>query len=185
MSETMKTILGRRSIRAYLPEQIKDEELNVILEAAKYAPNGRGTQNWHFSVVQKQETLQVINEACRMGMLHSGEKFLEERAKAENFSIFYHAPTLIVVSGDEKDLTPLQNCSLAMGNMFLAAESVGIGSCWIHAVAMALNAEQSGDLRKSLGIPDGYRVCASGAFGYKAESPQPAPRKEGTVTMIK
>jgi ABC-type polysaccharide/polyol phosphate transport system ATPase subunit len=59
-------------------------------------------------------------------MLRSGNKTFEERAKAENFSIFYHAPTLIVVSGDEKAITPQQDCALALGNMFLAAESIGI-----------------------------------------------------------
>ncbi len=185
MNETMNTILSRRSIRAYRQEQIKDEELNTILEAGRYAPSGGNTQSWHFSVVQKKETLQAINEACRGCMLHSGNKVFEERARAENFSIFYGAPTLIVVSDDETVITPQFDCALALGNMFLAAESVGIGSCWINAISMVVNAEGGGDLRKSLGMPEGYRVYGAGAFGYKAESPSPAPRKEGTVNIIK
>lgn len=185
MNETMNTILSRRSIRKYRQEQIKDEELNTILDAGRFAPSGGNTQSWHFSVVQKKEVLQAVNEACRVVMQHSGNKVFEERARAENFSIFYGAPTLIVVSNDEKVITPQQDCALALGNMFLAAESLGIGSCWIHAISMVMSAEGSGDLRKSLSMPEGYRVYGAGAFGYKAESPSPAPRKEGTVSIIK
>ncbi|OPX81204.1 MAG: FMN reductase (NAD(P)H) [Pelotomaculum sp. PtaB.Bin013] len=185
MNETMNTILNRRSIRAYQQEQIKNEELNTILEAGRYAPSGGNTQSWHFSVIQKAETLQLINEACRSFGLRSGNKVFEDMAKAQNFSAFYHAPTLIIVSNDEKVITPQLDSALALGNMFLAAESIGIGSCWIHAIGMVLNSEESAGLRKSLKIPEGYRVYGAGAFGYKAESPSPAPRKEGTVTVIK
>ncbi len=185
MNEIMKTILSRRSIRAYKQEQIKDEELNTILEAARYAPSGSNSQPWHFTVVQKRELLQTISETCRTAMLHSGYKAFEERAKAENFSVFYHAPTLIIASGDENATTPQFDCAIALGYMFLAAESIGVGSCWIHAVSMIMNAEGAGDLRKSLGIPEGYTVYGSGAFGYKAESPTAAPRKEGTANIVK
>ena len=186
MNETLKTIKSRRSFRAYKPEQIKDEELQTILGAGRYAPSGGGAQPWHFSVIQKSDVLQKINLACKEAMLKSGNKMFEERAKADNFSIFYHAPTLIVASGDEKAITPQQDCTLALGNMFLAAESIGIGSCWIHALSMLLNGDAGKDLSQELGIPEGYKVQGSGVFGYKPmENPAPAPRKEGTVTIIK
>jgi nitroreductase len=185
-NETLQTIINRRSIRAYKEDQIKDEELQTILEAAKYAPTGGNAQPWHFTVIQKSDLLQRINAATREAILKSGNKALEERAKAENFSAFYHAPTLIVVSGNEKAITPQEDCALALGSMFLAAESLGIGSCWIHAMSMLLNAEASNALRQELDIPEGYRVYGAGAFGYKAMAqPSPAPRKEGTVTIIK
>jgi len=186
VNETMKTILNRRSFRAYKPEQIRDEELQEILEAGKYAPSGGGTQPWHFTVIQKGDVLQNINAACREAMLKSGNKMMEERAKADNFSVFYHAPTLIVVSGDDKAITPAADCAVALENMFLAAESIGIGSCWIHAMSMLLNAEQAKTLKNSLGIPEGFKVHGAGAFGYKGtEHPAAAPRKEGLVTIIK
>ena len=92
MNETMKMILGRRSVRAYKKEQITDEELNTVLDAAKYAPTGGNAQPWHFSVIQKAEVLQQINEACRAAALKSGNKLFEDRAKAEDFSVYYNAP---------------------------------------------------------------------------------------------
>lgn len=186
MNETLKTLLGRRSIRGYKPEQIKDEELQSILEAAKYAPTAMNQQPWHFSVVQCKTMLSKINEACKQMMIKSGNPVFAERAKAENFSIFYNAPTLIIVSADEKAIAPQADATLALGNMFLAAESLSIGSCWINGVLPLLNSEENKALRAELGIPEGYRVYGSGSFGYKAqEQPVPAPRKEGTVTIIK
>lgn len=186
MNETLKSIMSRRSIRKYEQNQIKDEELLTILEAGKYAPSAMNQQPWHFTVVQNKEILQKINEACRAAFIKSGNKNFEERAKAENFSIFYNAPTFIIVSGDEKAIAPQNDCSLALGNMFLAAESLGIGSCWIHAMNFLFTTEEGKSLKIELGIPEGYSPVGSGAFGYKAvESPSPAPRRNGTVNLIK
>ncbi|MDT8901563.1 nitroreductase family protein [Anaeroselena agilis] len=186
MNETLRTIAARRSVRAYRPEQIGPEELQAILEAGRFAPSGMGQQAWHFSVVQRKELLDRINEACREGFLRSGNKVFEERARAEGFSVFYGAPTLIVVSGDEQALTTVENCALALGNMFLAAASLGVGSCWIHAVKFIFDGADGKALAAELALPPGYRVYASGAFGYPAAGlPDAAPRREGTVTIIR
>lgn len=185
MNETLKTILNRRSIRSYKPEQLRDEELQTILEAGKFAPSGMNTQPWHFTVVQNKELLQSINATIRESLLKSGNEFMKERAKAENFSVFYHAPTLLLVSGDENALTPQYDCTFAMANMLLAAESLGIGACFIYGVVSTLNTAEGEALRKELGIPAGYKIYCSAACGYKAEAPSPAPRKEGTVNIIK
>lgn len=177
MNETMKTILSRRSIRNYKKDQIKNEELQVILEAGKFAPSGMNKQPWHFTVVQNAEMLNKINYGCKAAMQKKDDK---------NFSAFYNAPTLIILSGDEKAITSQYDCSIALENMFLAAESLGIGSCWIFSVQVSLNTEAGQELKKSLGIPEGYNVVCAGAFGYKASEPSsPAPRKENIVNIIK
>lgn len=186
MNETLKTILNRRSIRAYQAEQIKDEELQTLLEAGKFAPSGMNRQPWYFSVIQNKDLLDKINAIVKEAVLNSGIPEMVNRVKSENFSIFYGAPTLIVVSGDEKAATPQADCALAMGNMFLAAESVGIGSCWIHAIGQTFNSESGRAILQEMGVPEGYKIYSSGAFGYKAmESPAPAPRREDTVNIIK
>ena len=186
MNDTIKTILSRRSIRSYKQEQIKEEELELILEAAKYAPTGMNNQPWHFAVVQNREILDKINSTIRNIFLRSENKSIAERAGAEDFTVFYHAPILIIVAADEKAATPQFDSALALGNMFLAAESLGIGSCWIHSVSMSLNLADNMSLIRELGIPEGYKVFGAGVFGYKAsEAPAPGPRKEGTVNIIK
>ena len=186
MSEALKNLLSRRSIRAYKEEQIKDEELQAILEAGKYAPSAANQQSWHFTVVQNREVLQKINGVVRSALEKSGNPKFIERAKAENFSAFYHAPTYIIVSGDEKAIAPVADSALALGNLFLAAEALGIGSVWIHIVNFLWETEEGKALFKELGVPEGYRPFGSGAFGYPAgPKPAPAPRKEGTVNIIR
>ena len=186
MNKTLQTILNRRSIRMFKQEQIKDEELQSILESGRFAPSGMNKQPWHFTVIQNENLLNRVNIFIKESIIKSDNNPMAKRAKAENFSIFYNAPMLIIASGDEKVSTAQFDCTLALGNMFLASESLEIGSCWIHAISVVLNTEQGRALIHELGIPDGYIAFASGAFGYKAtESPSPAPRKEGTVNIIK
>lgn len=186
MSETIKTILNRRSIRTYKPEQIKDEELEIILQAGQYAPSARNQQSWHFTVVQNPEVLEKINAISKAVYEKSDNEVFKERAKAENFSLFYHAPTYIIISGENSAVAPVADGALALGNLFLAAEALGIGSVWIHAVNFLNETEEGKALFKELGIPEGYTPIGSGAFGYKAgETPKAAPRREGTITRIK
>jgi nitroreductase len=187
MNEVLSTLLRRRSIRNYLEEQIKDDELNNILKAGQYAPSGMNGQPWHFTVVQNKKLLNKINEFVKESILKddSMNQTMKERVKAEDFSVFYKAPTLIIVSGKKDAFTTQYDCVLAMGNMFNAAASLGIGSCWIHSVAVTLNSKNSKELLKELSIPEGDLVICSGAFGYNAgETPLPAPRKEGTINII-
>lgn len=185
MNETITTILNRRSIRAYKQEQIKEEDLQIILKAGLFAPSAMNQQSWHFTVVRNKETLQKINQTVRDNFLKSGIKRFEEMAKSENFNLFYNAATLIIVSGDEKAIAPQCDCALAMGNMFLAASSIGIGSCWIHATTQLSNTEEGNSLISVLGIPQGNKIFASGVFGYAAvEAPAAAPRKDNTVNII-
>jgi len=186
MSETIKTLLSRRSIRTYKPEQIKEEELQTILQAGQYAPSARNEQSWHFTVVQNPEVLEKISAIGKAAFEKSGNEFLRERAKAENFSLFYHAPTYIIVSGENSAIAPEADGALALGNLFLAAEALGIGSVWIHAVNFLKDTEEGKVLFKELCIPEGYTPIGSGAFGYNAgEKPEAAPRREGTITYIK
>ena len=189
MNETLQTILNRRSIRAYEPEQIKEQDLQFILEAGRYAPSGMNTQPWHFSVIQGKDLLDKINGVIKEGLLKSGNPQMADRAKTADFSIFYHAPTLIIVSADPKAATPQFDATLAMGNMFLAAASLGVGSCWIHAISVTLNNESAKGMLKELAVPYGYVIYSSGAFGYPAweagEMPSPPIRKENLITILK
>lgn len=190
MNETLKTIMSRRSIRKYKQEQIKDEELQLILQAGKFAPSAMNQQPWHFTVIQSKEVLKKINDACIVALSNSGNSYYEERLKAikaNKTNFMFNAPTLIVVSGDEKARAPINDCSLAIENMFIAAESLGIGSCWIHALYVLYSTEvgKAFLINESI-IPEGYFIVSSGAFGYKAmEQPTPEPRRDGTITILK
>ena len=190
MNETLKTILSRRSIRAFKQEQIKEEELKAILQAGSFAPSAMNQQSWHFTVIQNKELLQKINEFSKAVLIKIGNKAFEARSKntpVEKINIMYNAPTLIIVSGDIKAIAPQNDASLAIENMFLAAESLRIGSCWLHTFNVLFSTEEGKDfLIKQKLIPEGYVPVGSGVFGYKdVEASSPAPRREGIYTFFR
>ena len=186
MNEVLQSIRQRRSIRTFKPQQISDDDLQKIIEAGQFAPSARNEQPCHFTVVQNKELQGKINQVIRKIFLNSGDPAFIERTKAENFSPFYHAPTLIIVSADAKVVAPEADSSLALGNMFLAAHALGIGSVWIHSLRSLFSIEDGKELNKDLQIPEGHVIYGSGAFGYNSgKAPDAAPRKEGTVTFIR
>lgn len=184
----MQTILHRRSIRAYQPQQIAEKEMQEILLAGQYAPTAMGQQPWHFTVLQNPDMLEKLQVQCKSLFLHSENPDLRAVASREEYHVFHHAPTLLIVSGDNQAITPLQDCVLAMENMLLAAASLGIGSCWVHSVVMLSgNAEGETAFKNlGLGIPDGYQPYAASVFGYSAiPFPEPSPRKPDVVSFMR
>ncbi len=185
MNETINTILKRRSIRNYKQQQISKEDLNTLLEAGQYAPSAVNEQPWHFTIVQNKQMQGKLNQACKDIMTKSKDPQIAKSGTDPNFCIYYNAPTLIIISGDTKAIAPQIDCTLAMENMFLAGESLNIGSCWINAIYNFLLSEGGKQLKKELQIPEGFNVCAVAGFGYKAgEIPEAAERKAGTVTIL-
>jgi nitroreductase len=185
-NETLRVIKGRRSIRSFRDEQITDGELKEILEAGSYAPNAGG-QAWHFTVVQRKEMLSELNLTAKETARNSGIEHLAELGRNEGFDCLYGAPALIIVSGDGQAFVPLEaDCAAATQNMLLAAESMGIGSCWIYFALMAFNSPQGPELIRKLELPEGYRPYYAAVFGYKKDSDAQADaRKPNLVTYIR
>jgi nitroreductase len=186
VSETLKIIKQRRSIRDYKDAQIKDSELQAILEAGMYAPNA-GDEAWHFTVVQKRELLERLNLAAKQAARDLGLAHLKALGNAEAFDCLYGAPTLVIVSGDQNAPMPLDaDCAAALENMLIAAEASGVSSCWIFFVLLAFQSAQGPKLRQELKIPEGYKPYCSAVFGYaNTKRPEAPERKPGLVTYIK
>ncbi len=184
-NETLKIIKQRRSIRGFRDEQIKEEELQAVLEAGMYAPYA-WEQAWHFTVVQNKELLDRLNLAAKEAARQMDMEHLRELGNNAQFHCLYHAPTLIIVSGNEQAPVPLYaDCAAATQNLLLAAESIGLGSCWIFFVMWAFNSSQGSDLRKVLKMPEGYKPYYSAVLGYKkAAAIKAADRKPNLVTYI-
>ena len=186
MSDVLQSIRQRRSIRTFKPQQISDNDLQKIIEAGQYAPSARNEQPCHFTVVQNKELQGKLNQVIQKVFLNSGDPTFVERAQAEDFSPFYHCPTLIIVSADKNAVAPEADSSLALGNMFLAAHGLGIGSVWVHSLRSLFSIEDGKALNTDLQIPEGHVIYGSGAFGYNSgQAPDAASRKEGTVTFIR
>ncbi|MFT9496041.1 nitroreductase family protein [Anaerosolibacter sp.] len=187
MDKVLENILTRRSIRAFKDDQILEEDLSTILMAGSYAPNGMGMQSWKFTAIQNERTLKKVNEAIRKTLLsipvvpetHPYVVSLIEKAQDENADFLYHAPTFIIVSNLKDNGNAMPDSALAIGNMMLAAHSLGIGSCWLNQLPGLTHMPLIRVLLNDLDIPANHIVYGSVVMGYAAEEPKPAsPRKE-------
>ena len=75
MNETIKTILSRRSIRVFRPEQIPAEALEEVVTAGQYAPSAMGAQQWLLVAVRDRELMARLGEDCRRTLNREGDPF--------------------------------------------------------------------------------------------------------------
>lgn len=186
MNETIKTILNRRSIRSYSDEQIKEEELDIIIKAGLYAPSGHNMQPWHFTVVQDKKIIDSLSRDTKEEMAKLENDFMKAKGADESFHLFYNSPTVIVISGEKSAIVPNLDCAAATENMLIAAESLNIGSCWIGLAKFLFLSEKVEEYIKLLQIPEGYEPYYAIALGYKTTENNEAPtRRENTVNYIR
>lgn len=186
MNEIIQNILSRRSVRVYSDEQIKQEDLDLILQAGLYSPSGCNMQPWHFTVVQNKEIMNILNVETKRELLKVDNEYFQNFAKNEKYDVFYNAPTIIVISGEKSALVPQIDCAAATENMMLAAESLNIGTCWIGLVTYLFKSKRAAEYIKMLELPEGYEPYYAITLGYKKiADPKPQPRREGTVNYIR
>ncbi len=180
MNATLDTIFSRRTIRSYKREQLKDQDIEIILKAAIAAPSGNNLQGWHFTVVQNKELIADFEAACTKGIMMHGTEKAKARVMDADYKNFYATPTLIVISTDKQAPKPL-DVSAAAQNILLAAWSLGIGSCYLASPRYAFMTEQGDSLHKRLGIPAGYEHCVTVGLGYIEGSVPAMPARRSDV----
>ena len=171
MNEIIKAMEERRSVRKFKPDMPSKSEIDQIIEAGLYAANGRGKQ----AVI----TVAVTNKQLR-------DKISEDNRKIggwqEGFDPFYGAPVILIVLADKNWPTAVYDGSLVMGNMMLAAHSLGLGSIWIHRAKEEFESEEYKQLLSHLGVEGEWMGIGHCAVGYAdGVIPAPAKRRENRV----
>ena len=172
MNEVLKAIRERRTCRQYRPEQVKEEDLQQILEAGTWAASGMGAQSATMVVVQDKETR---DQLMRMNAAIMGT----------SSDPFYGAPTVVVVLADPARNTCVEDGSLVIGNLMLAASSLGVGSCWVHRARQEFDSPEGKALLKKWGLPETYIGVGHCVLGYPASAPAaPKPRKADYIHRV-
>lgn len=186
-NEVLENIKARRSVRAYTDQQIPEEDLMAILEAGTYAPNGMHLETWHFTAIQNGDKLAELNACIKSAFAKSEDKHLQERGHSQTYCCYYHAPTLVIISNEPVQWWAGMDCACAIENIFLAARSLGIGSCWINQLGTTCDDPQVRAFITSLGVPENHKVYGCVALGYTdATIPVKEKRlKPGIVTLVK
>ena len=184
-------IHARRSTRSFTQKQIEPEQLETLLEAAVWAPSGSNSQSWLFTAIQNKETLLRLNELVREGFMrwtpddsYPGKLNARAAAQKEGFNFYYHAPTLIVASNRPNYENAMADCALALQNIFLTAQSIGLGSCYINQLHWLRDDPGIREFLFTLGIPREHTICSAAAVGFIGKPSSPPPRKKDTVRII-
>ena len=174
MNDVIKALIERRSCKNFDPNKIVEKEkLDLILEAGKYAANGRGLQAATMVVIQNKETISKIAK-LNAGVLN-----------ASNINPFYNATTLVIVFADPTAHTYVEDGSLVMGNLMIAAHSLGVDSCWIHRAKEVFASEEGQKLKKEWGIAENLVGIGNCILGYRAaDLLPPKPRKSDFVRYV-
>lgn len=174
MNEVIKAMKERRSIRKFKAEMPPKEDLEQIVEAGLYAANGRGRQAVITIAVTDKELRDKLSEVNN-----------EIMGGPEGNDPFYGAPAFLIVLANKEVPTAPYDGSLVMGNLMLAAHSLGLGSIWIHRAKEEFEMSEYQKLLKDLGIEGEWEGIGHCAVGYiDGENPAAAPRNDGRVFWV-
>jgi nitroreductase len=167
--EAMKT---RRSIRKFKPDMVPKEIIEQIIEAGTFAATGMNYQDPIIIAVTNKEVRDRLSK-------------LNAEIMGSDSDPFYGAPVVLIVLADKKIPTHVYNGSLVMGNLMLAAHSLGIGSCWIHRAKEEFERTEGQEILESLGIEGDYEGIGHCVLGYvDGEYPKASERKENWAYYI-
>ena len=172
MSEALGNLLERRSIRAYKPEQISEDELQSVLKAGLLAPSAMNRQPTAMLVVQDKDTIALLSK-------------LNAKVMGKDIDPFYGAPVVLVVLADKAFPTHVYDGSLTMQNLMLAAHELGVSSCWIHRAKEEFDSEEGKELLRAAGIEGDYEGIGHCILGYRdCEYPEAKERKADYIVRV-
>ncbi len=159
MNQLLEIMRNRRSVREYIGESISEDKLCQILQAGLLAPSGRARRPWEFVVVKEKDVLAKL-----------------AKARAHGASMLEEADCAVVVLADP-ELTDVwtEDCSIAMTQMHLMADYLGVGSCWIQGrLREAVDGSTTEHyVRELLQVPENYVLEAILSLGMPKDHRPP------------
>ena len=168
-----RALLSRHSTRAYLPDYVPEAIVDRVVEAGLHAASGHNSQPWKFIVVRDTETRQKIVDVNAEILSRPGT------------DPFYGAPVIIIVLAERDNANRVSDGALAIGNMLLEAEDLGMGACWINRAREAFEKPEWQEWLKQIGVEGDYEGIGHVALGFEAKEGGHSPRrKEGRVVKL-
>ena len=173
MNETLTSIHERRSTRAFRSDPVPRELIEQVVDAGLWAASGMNRQAAIVLAITDPGTRDRLAEANRaIG------------GWPEGFDPFYGAPAVLAVLAKTDCPTYIYDGSLVMGNLMLAAESLGLGSIWIHRAKEEFEQEEWKALLAELGVEGDFEGIGHCALGYIDKATPARARNEGRVFWI-
>ena len=168
--EILDIFANRKSVRKYAQGPLEDEALDKILKAGLLAPSGHARRPWEFILVRDKRMLERLS-GCRS----SGANMLKQAAAA-----------IVVIADEQKQDVWIEDCSVALGYMHLAASALNLGSCWVQVRLRAAADGRSCEefLREALGFPPNFKAEAILVLGVLQRSPSPHDLQKLNLSKI-
>lgn len=169
MNAVLENMKNRRSTRAFTQQSISDADLAVILEAGIWAPSGMNRQSWQLTVLRTSVQMEALAAAMRPVL-----------GRDEGYN-FYCPNVLVLLSNERENENGLADCACALQNIFLMAEDLGIGSCWINQLKGICDEPAVREVLSRFAVPQNHVVWGMAALGYPAIKGDAKPRRDGAI----
>lgn len=168
--ELTDVMLKRRSIRQYMEDAIPEDKLEKILKAGLIAPTSMNRKPCELIVVKEKDMLGQLSQTKS-----AGANMLTECGAA-----------IIVIADSHKADTWIEDSSIALAYMSLAATDAGVGNCWcqIHLRTNAEGHDAEDVVREILNIEDKYRIVGILALGMAKADLPPHTWDEADMTKV-
>ena len=176
-NQVVETIMTRRSVRQYKPQEVEREKMQTIVECGINAPNAMNKQPWEVRVVDNADYINGVTELYKK----ANPKAAEDPAFK---NMFRNAPTVVFIGHDTKSESSPFDCGLLAENMMISAWSMGIGSCCLGSPARFMKTPEAAEYLQKLGFSEGYELLYCIGFGYPDEAPAAKPREAAKVKFV-
>ena len=173
MNKVIDTISERRSIRSFSEKPVSREDLELIIQCGRCAPNAWNHQSYILTAIQNKMIIRKLAEITQVYLGGPLEDYL-----------FFRSSSIVIFSDTRENGVRLANAGCVLENMFIAAQSLGIGSVWINQFSTLTEKESVINFFETLQIPRDYCVCGIGAFGYADTFPEKRDIKSKVVYIM-
>lgn len=172
MNEAINNILKRKSTKKFKSTSVPADIIDTVINCGIHAASGMNKQETIVVAVTDKDVIARLTE-------------INGKIRGTENDQFYGAPAILIVLGKSDNYTRVYDGSLVLGNMMLAAEALGVGSCWIHRAKETFEMPEWKEWLKSIGVDGEYEGIGHLALGYPDMTPPEKPRREGRIIYVK
>jgi len=182
----LQVVEQRRAVRQYRPAAPERALIERLINTAVLAPSAMNLQPWAFAVATGVTRISEYARRAKEHLIadpHALELPAQARAMLNDpeFTIFHHAPVLVIVLAKSGEAQAREDCCLAAQTLMLAARDAGVGTCWIGFARPWLDLPET---KAELAIPKGYHVVAPLVMGYPMAWPESHGRHPAEIHWL-
>lgn len=181
--DCLEAIHSRRAVRNYTDRAVNPAIIRELVDCAVLAPSAGNMEPWAFSVFLNRDFIEGLAKEAKKWLMGRTvhEPFtspFHEVLQDPDYTVFYHAPALVLVVAQSHSAQAAEDCCLAAENLMLAARALGLGSCWVGLSRPWFNLDT---IKDQLSIPEEHVVVAPIVLGYPKIWPSAPVRRQTKI----